>query len=660
MGRWLTVASLVVCLLAVTAPLQGSAAVTSQTTAVSGDARLTLGMRAGGSDSALTFAPGAHLRITAAGSVATLSAACAGMVAGPRGCSPAAEPGSAQPLAPGGSLIATFVDARGRQIAPSFFVGEAALVIAPPVPSRLVFAINAAPSTQASGTFRVTTALADATSTSGGISARQFVQHLLRRFAFSAAPATIDALTAQGSSAWLASQLAPGSIDDSAAQNALEPKPNSVDAKGHIVNEYGFERRLVQRQAATTRQVQEKMVLHWLDHFAVGDAKVRDQAMMSHYEETLRADALGNFKTLVSDVAKEPAILYWLDNNWNNGADPVHNPPNENFSRELMQLYMIGTSKLNMDGSVQKDAAGNPIPNYSQSDVQVVAQALSGFGVSVNYAAGTDPNTRFSVAFYPKRHTPGAKSIMGAVVSDPGNASCVDATIASIASNPSVAPFQAQELLQRFVTESPSPQYVSAIAQVWNQTADAPDQIAQVVKAIVNNPEFATSYHSMTKEPLELTIGMLRQLPGVLRTAWYNGQQIGPGNDLVGQFGYLGSALQEPYFSPSVFSFYRPGAKNALLSQATTLNRFDFASDALSASPSDPSTNTAIDTAALQSRIGSSDPGKVSDYLLDAMVDGGTPSLRASLMTYLGNGVDDTHLRGAIWLIATAPEYQVN
>ena len=627
-------------------------------------------------------APGSQLRITANGTVALPLAPAGCTLVGPRGCAIEGGPARLQSVAPAGSLVAKFLDANGADRSPIFFVGDAALVVVPPGAARLAFAYNlvsaasggivvtvadVAPSTANAPAGRAATRRGLATARLIPIGARfgassapgrQTVQHLLRRLGFSAAPESVTAVAQTGTAAWLAQQLNPAAIDDSAAINSLQPKPTTSDAKGMLLDPNVYERRLVERQYSTLRQVQEKLVLHWIDHFSIGNTKVKDAAMMSHYEETLRADALGNFKQLVVDVAKEPAMLIWLDNN-NNSSSPG-NAPNENFSRELMQLFVMGTTRLNPDGSPILDATGTPIPNYTQTDVTQVAALVSGFHLSVAYTGGSDPNTRFSVSFNPSAHPVQSRTILGQTVTDPGTAQVLDNTMDVLIRNPSTAPFQAKELLQRFATEAPSAAYVAAISQVWAQNVNAPDQIAKVVSAIVNYPEFNQSYLSMSKEPAEIAVGLLRQLPGVLKYGTVNGKSIGPGDDIVGAQGFDGAALQELYTPPSVFSFYRPGNKDAILSEQTWLARTLSVTDILQANPADPKTNTAIDTTVLRSRIGLADAGSIATYLLDALVDGGTPDLRTSVLTYLGTAPDDSHLRGAVWLIATAPEYEAN
>ena len=231
--------------------------------------------------------------------------------------------------------------------------------------------------------------------------ARNQVQHLLRRFAFSAPPETVTAVIGTGIPAWLAAQVAlPASIDCSAE---IETPPTALASNGSYVDSNVFERMVMQHMAFTPCQLQAKMELHWLDHFAVGLQTVGDPALMYHYEHMIRANALGNFTTLMIAIAQEPAMLIWLNNNYNSG--PV---ANENFAREAMQLYTMGLYKLNDDGSTVLDANKNPVATYGQPEVQELAKAMTGY--YVNYDGGNgNPETRFSVQYNQYAHYAGVE-----------------------------------------------------------------------------------------------------------------------------------------------------------------------------------------------------------------------------------------------------------
>ena len=473
---------------------------------------------------------------------------------------------------------------------------------------------------------------------------RQQAQHLLRRFAFSVSPETVTAVQASGTAAWLAQQEQPSLIDDSGTE--LETLPTQL-VNGGLPDYNIFERAVVQHMILTRRQLQAKLELHWLDHFAVGLGKVGDPAVMYEYDQVIRANALGNFGTLLAAVAKESAMLEWLDNNWNVG--PV---ANENFGRESMQLYTMGTTQLNMDGSIKLNGKGLPAPNYTQQDVRQIALAMTGYGV-VYDNSNNNPQTRFSVIYYPSLHYSGPLKFFGQTQNVPTDGTAIDYVMNIMAHRPSVAPFQAREMLQRFVTENPSAQYVSDIAAVWKKTEDAPDQIAQVITAIVNHPEFIPSYHAMLKSPVEMLFGSLRQMPGVMQFS----ADSTPGNSLLWELNNLGQQL---FWPVSVFSFYRPGDLAVTVNTGTVLTRTGIFAGITSNTPDESYTDTYLDIAALRTRIGDTSEQKIRDYLLDALVDGGTPALSAQLSQYLGPVPSDARVRGAIWLLLNAPDYAVN
>ena len=475
---------------------------------------------------------------------------------------------------------------------------------------------------------------------------RTQIQHLLRRFAFSASPAAVSATMATGVAPWLAAQENWQAIDDSNTE--LETLPTAL-VNGGFPDWSIFERAVIQHMVLTPRQLQAKMELHWLDHFAVGLQKVGDPAAMYHYDQTVRANALGNFETLLTAVAQEPAMLVWLDNNNNTG--PV---ANENFARECMQLYAMGLNQLNDDGSPVLDATGQPVPNYAQWEVQEIAKAITGYSVSVDYT-NNNPQTRISVNYYPSNHYTGKLRFFGRNRTIPNDATAIAAVMHVIATQPAVAPFMATELLQRFVTETPSATYISNITAVWRAAQNKPDQIAEVITAIVNDPEFATSYHAMAKQPVELVIDTLRALPGVLQSA----PNAVPGGSLLWELSNLG---QEPFYPPSVFSFYRPGNLNSLTNTGSVLMRTSVLANITNATADNTYVDTYIDPVALRAAFG---PGVIHNtgiaaYLMDALLDGGTPAQQSIVRDFLGETPSDNQIRGAIWLILNTPDYSVN
>ena len=639
-----------------------------------------------GFDAGIDVTRGAYVRVTASGTIALTGFGACGRATSPQGCPAAFSPARLVPTAATGSLLAAFVSHNGMLVTSWTPIGLGAYIAVPSGAARLVFRINGT-SGQEYGAFRVVAdvvpapgqrgLLSTSRGTSGGLrrplptmrsvggplAARSDVQYALRRFGYSDTPANVNAVYAVGVASWIAQQLNPDGIDDSAMANYVEPIPlfGTGPKTGDGYDNYDriLQRRILQREIASKRQLLEKMTLHWVEHFSVSQDKVNSAAAMIHYEETVRTDALGNFKQLVADVSVEPAMLLWLDNNNNDGSNPLTSPPNENFARELMQLYVLGTTQLAQDGTPAVDGSGNPVQTYTDTDVKQVALALTGFQRIESPNPGKiDPRTVDSVKFFPTRHAKGPFTIMGQSIADIGDPTIVTRIVNSIASNATTAPFEVKELLQRFVTETPSPGYIARVAAVWTSNADDPKQLTKVMAAIAADPEFYAGKGSMVKEPVEFAVDAIRALNGAQATP-FNASMQTPYNSI---YNALGSMQQQQWYPPSVFSFYRPGEKSSMLTNTLLLARWG---DGASLSGAARTTalcakcDVNLDFTSLATIAGGADAGSATGYVLDALVDGGSPELRALLQNYLANNVK-TLLPGAVWIVLTSPEYEAN
>ncbi len=470
--------------------------------------------------------------------------------------------------------------------------------------------------------------------------ARQQVQHVFRRFTFGEPPETVTAVTTSGIAPWLAQQLTPANIDDTGT--VLETLPTAKYSDYNI-----WERSVMQHMLLTNRQVQAKLEMHWLDHFSVSLNTVGDPALMQHYDATIRANALGNFQTLLAAVSKEAAMLRWLGNDGN-----VPPTPNENFGRELMQLYTTGEFTLNPDGSQKLNAHGGPILNYTENDVKAVAKAMTGYSLSYN-STNTNPQTAFSVLFTKTNHYHGSLILNGKTYTVPNDTTAIDYVCSILAHRPETAIYETKQMLQRFATETPSAQYVTDVAAVWKKTVDKPDQIAQVITAIINHPEFNTSYHAMLKQPVELLFGPLRMLSGKLQAT----ANVAPAGSLQYELSSLG---QQIFYPPSVFSFYPPGSLASIVNTRTMLTKSGITANISGATPGNTYVDTYIDIPTLRTRVGSINTQIITDYLLDALIDGGSPELHSTIAGFLGAKPSDNQIRGAIWLILNTPDYGVN
>lgn len=285
------------------------------------------------------------------------------------------------------------------------------------------------------------------------------------------------------------------------------------------------------------------------------------------YYDTLQADAFGNFRTLLEDVTLHPAMgifLSTLDNRQENPAKGTL--PDENYAREVLQLFTIGLSQLNPDGTLKLDGAGNPIPTFSHDDVAGLAKVFTGWGW---YAAQPTSTTFWSMAspasettamtFYPAYHSTSAKTFLGVTIpasatADP--AGDLKVALDTICNHPNVGPFLAYRLIQQFVTSNPSAAYVGRVAAVFNANgAGVRGDLGATLKAVLLDPEA----RSMAN-PQAPSFGKLRE-PVLRLTQWMRAFGATSQSGLW-QLGNLDSIVyglgQSPLNATGVFNFWTP------------------------------------------------------------------------------------------------------
>ena len=285
----------------------------------------------------------------------------------------------------------------------------------------------------------------------------------------------------------------------------------------------------------------------------------------SDYYDLLARDAFGDFRQLIEDVTLHPAMGTFLNMLGNRKPDPSRNiRPDENYARELMQLFSIGLVKLNPDGSVPVDGAGDPFPTYDQSVIEGFAHVFTGWHYSgatlFSSAKRTNTNQVQPMKAYPEQHATGSKKLL----SYPGVAQPVlpggqtaqqdlEAALDNIFNHPNVGPFIARQLIQRLVASNPSRAYVARIAAVFNDDGQGHrGNLGAVVKAILLDPEALPAAAAMTdvtgklKEPLLRLLQFWRAYDAAAR----NGNYRLADSDVV--FG------QGPLLSPTVFNFFTP------------------------------------------------------------------------------------------------------
>jgi len=273
------------------------------------------------------------------------------------------------------------------------------------------------------------------------------------------------------------------------------------------------------------------------------------------YMNTLQKNALGSFKDLLRAVTLSPVMGSFLNNDQNQ-ADR----PNENYARELMQLFSVGLVRLNMDGSIQRDANGKPLETYSQQDVVGATKALSGWDKDWRENLPQTNYGNFGMTMKPRgwkeSHNFEQKRVLGKVI--PAGQT-IEADLESLldilVNHPNTAPFVSRRLIQSLVSSNPSPQYLARVSQVF---VNSKGNLGQVARAILLDPEARAGDDpaqqirrvGKIKEPVLHTMNVFRALGCTSAVVDRNN----PNNPAL-------PGRQQPYDAPSVFGYHSPDHK---------------------------------------------------------------------------------------------------
>ena len=360
--------------------------------------------------------------------------------------------------------------------------------------------------------------------------------HVLDRLGYGPSPEDLRRVEEMGPAAWIAWQLRPEDIDDSAVERRLADFPSlrmstpellaryprarkvaearglSLEGKSPealrtelagVVNPFQLPRqvgaelvaaRLI-RATDSRRQLQEQLVDFWFNHFNVSADKGAVRWMVSSYErEAIRPHVFGSFRALLGAVAHHPAMLFYLDN-WASTREGFSAPKrgrlglNENYARELLELHTLG-----VDGG------------YTQDDVREVARCFTGWSI-------LKPNAEGTFEFHPAAHDRRSKRVLGTDIPAGGGIEDGERILDLLATHPSTARFIARKLAQKFVMDSPPPALVERVAQVFLRTSG---DLTATYRALFESPEFWSdaARGSKVKTPLEFTISAVRALGG--------------------------------------------------------------------------------------------------------------------------------------------------
>ena len=428
-----------------------------------------------------------------------------------------------------------------------------------------------------------------------------------------------------------------------------------------------------------------------------GSSEVNRPSWMTPYLQALDRNAFGNYQTLLSEITLTPAMGEYLDMRLS-----TRTSPNENFAREVLQLFSVGTDLLNPDGTPQRDAQGNTIPTYTQADVNEFTRVFTGWNFALPFVGAT---TNFRDPMVPRggtNHDVGAKTLLNGftiAACSSSNTTCAQSDMIAVmnhlANHPNVGPFIGKQLIQHLVTSNPSPAYVERVAKVFNNDCsglypqgclNVRGHLKLVVQAILLDPEARGDLktdpnYGKLREPAQYINGFLRafNVKSFDKTTTSDGILGTRGGDFTG-------AIDQPIFQPpTVFSYYQPhyevpgtkilGPAFGILSTTTTLRRANDINTLIytgvatnttptAASPDRPR-GTSIDIANLEALAGN--PADVVNAL-DALLLHGTMNsqMRSSIITAM-NAINDANVttrnqkraRMAVYLVATSSQYDV-
>ncbi|MDO3385855.1 DUF1800 domain-containing protein [Gilvimarinus sp. SDUM040013] len=304
----------------------------------------------------------------------------------------------------------------------------------------------------------------------------------------------------------------------------------------------------------------------------VSDVLYNDTRGIASYQDMLAEHAFGNYRDLLEAVTLHPMMGEYLSMVRNEKANAEHNiRPDENYAREVMQLFSIGLVELNLDGTAKTDAQGQPIPSYDQETIKAFARVFTGWNFATTNIWWEWTSDAIGEALpmkaYQAIHDTESKALLNGTVLPAGQTAEQDMTGAmdNLFNHPNVGPFISKQLIQRLVTSNPSPAYVERVASVFNNNGfGVRGDLQAVVRTILTDIE-ARSGHVLApdsfgklREPILQIANVWRTFPAE-GTAVYNEDE----SAVVGKrIRYLGSDRklgQRPYGSFSVFNFYRPG-----------------------------------------------------------------------------------------------------
>ena len=404
------------------------------------------------------------------------------------------------------------------------------------------------------------------------------MSHLMRRAGFGAPRSELEMRVHKGYEATIEELLDPASQDSVDEDLLYRYFPNYEG--GMAPNQ--AQAQWVYRMVNTNRPLEEKMVLFWHQLFATGNSKIDNPPELTQQIAMFRKHALGDFPTLLVELAKNPAMIYWLDNNGNHkGAI------NENWGRELLELFSMG------------------VGNYSEDDIKEASRAFTGWTIAPKIPRLPLGRFYWDFEYKPEDHDSDAKTFLGMTGEFNG-----EDIIDIVVKQPATGKFLCRHLYNFFVADEPQvpswnitpptdPEAVELLEQTYH---DSKYNIAAVLRVLFNSDFFKDSRFKHVKSPAELVVGTVRVAQGL------SGPQVGY-QSVADECTFQGQELLNP---PSVESWH---TGEEWIDGGALVRRVNFAAKYFS-NTNLPGIRTIIDS--LKSR-GTLSPNEFLDGCLDLM-----------------------------------------
>jgi uncharacterized protein (DUF1800 family) len=502
--------------------------------------------------------------------------------------------------------------------------------------------------------------------------------------AFGPTPTLVNQISSQGSG-WIDAQIkmpatgyAPiGWVNNNSAITCPATLPANNTCYRDNYEAFPIQREFFQNALTGPDQLRQRVALAYSQIFVVSSVQIAGTYALRNYHQMLLDDAFVSYRQLLQDVTLSPAMGFYLNmanNNKGNASGTV--VPNENYAREVLQLFSVGTSMLNADGSIQMEG-GAPVPTYSQNTILGFSQVFTGWTYQPTPGSPNVSNNQpyFIGAMTPvaANHQSGSKLVLSGVTIPAGGSpeSDLKAALDNIANHPNVGPFIGKQMIKFLVTSNPSPAYVSRITAVFNNDGSGNrGNMGAVIKAILMDPEARgdsvsdVSYGHL-REPIVDAVSVLRAL-----NAKSDGEY--PINITAGE----GQSL----FGPgSVFSFYPPtyalpgsttlvGPQFGILNTSSALARLNFinqivySANGIGADGSVPgATGTQIDLSAYEA-VAANANTMVQLFNTNLLHGSLTPSEASAIVSAVESyAATDTvdRARAAAYLVLASPRYLI-